>query len=105
MSYRAIRSVVILPCAALILSVGALQAATIESEKFEIPFQFQVQKETLPAGSYQIEQADGSNIAVLVNKKTGERVDFIRPASTHREGRARLVFESGESRRLLKRIL
>jgi hypothetical protein len=100
MFYRAICSAVILSCAAL-----AIQAAAIESEQFEIPFAFHVQKEALPAGVYQIQQADGSNIAVLVNKKTGERVDFIRPAATHKEGKARLVFEYVESGRLLKQIL
>jgi hypothetical protein len=100
MLYRAIRSVVIMSCAAL-----AMQAAATESERFEIPFAFQVQKETLPPGVYQVQQADGSNIATLVNKRTGERVEFIRPASTRQEGKARLVFENGEGRRLLKQIL
>ena len=100
MLQRAFRSIVILSFAAL-----AMQAAPVVSEKFEIPFAFQVHKETLPAGVYQVEQADGSNVAALVNKKTGERVEFLRPASTHLEGKARLVFQSVESRQLLKQIL
>jgi hypothetical protein len=100
MLYRALSSAVILSCAAL-----ALQAAAVESEKFEIPFSFQVQNETLPAGVYQVQQADGSNIAILINKTTGERVDFLRPAATHKEGKTQLVFRNEEGRRLLKQIL
>src|SRR5580698_5855518 len=101
---KALRAFVMIPCASLILGAFALQAAPVTSEKLDIPFEFQVQKHVLPAGEYQIQQANGSNIAVLVNTKTNERAQFIRPANTHEEGKARLVFVDGESRRFLKNI-
>jgi hypothetical protein len=83
------------------LGASALQASTVKSEKFEIPFAFHVQKhKTLPAGEYQIQQASGSELAFLVNTKTGERVQFIRSQATHEEGKARLVFENSELKRI-----
>jgi hypothetical protein len=103
--HKAIRALVILPCAALVLSTFALQAAPLKSEKFSIPFEFRVQNQILPAGEYQIQQTDGSGFALLVNTKTGERIEFVRPLGTHREGKARLVFEDREGRQALKRIL
>jgi hypothetical protein len=101
---KAFRAFVILPCAALVLSTFALQAAAVKTETFAIPFQFQVQKQTMPAGEYRINQAQGSDIAQLVNTKTGQRVEFIRPTTTHQQGKARLVFEGGENHRSLTRI-
>ena len=104
MIHRALSAFVILACAALIPGSSAMQAASVKSEKFSIPFEFQVQKEILPAGEYRILQADGSNVAVLVNTRTGESVQILRASPTHEEGKARLVFEDGESRHFLKRI-
>jgi hypothetical protein len=95
----------LLPCAALILGASALQATTVKSEKFEIPFEFKVQKlQTLPAGEYEVQQAGGSDFAILVNRKTGQRVQFLRPPNTHEEGKARLIFENNENGYSLKRI-
>ena len=91
--------------ASILLACVALQASTVKSEKFKIPFEFQVQNHTtMPAGEYQIQQAEGSDIVLLVNTKTGERLQFIRPPSAHREGKARLVFEEGEHGHVLKGI-
>jgi hypothetical protein len=94
--HKAIRAFVILPCATLIVGALALQAAAVKSEKFRIPFDFQVQKQTLPAGEYTVQQADGSEIVLLINTSTGDRVEFIRPATTHQQGKVRLVFEGGK---------
>ena len=103
--HKAIRALVIIPCAALMLSTYALQAAPLKSEKFSIPFEFRVQKQTLPAGEYQIRQTSEAGYVLLVNTKTGESVEFIRPSNTHQEGKARLVFEGEPGRQSLKRIL
>jgi len=104
MFQKAIRVFALIPCAALVFG-GALQASTVKSEKIEIPFAFSVQNhKTLPAGEYQVEQASGSELASLVNTKTGERVQFIRPQTTHKEGRARLTFENTASGHSLKSI-
>jgi hypothetical protein len=105
MIQKAIRVFGLIPCAALILGGVALEASTIKSEKFEIPFEFQVQNhKTLPAGEYQVEQTAGSPIASLVNTRTGERVNFFRPATTHKEGRAHLEFENNASGHTLKQV-
>ena len=90
-----LRALALLPCAIAILGSGALQASTtIQSEKFEIPFAFQVQKHTtMPAGEYQVQQAIGSDLAFLVNTKTGERALFVRSANTRESGKAKLEFE------------
>ena len=105
MTQRTIRAFALLPCAALILGTTALEASTVKSEKIEIPFEFQVQKhKTLPAGQYEIRQESGSELAILVNRRTGESVQFIRPSSTHEEGKARLTFETTENGHLLKHI-
>jgi len=102
--HKAIRAFVILPCAALALSTFALQAAAVKSETFKIPFEFQVQKQTMPAGDYRVQQAQGSDIALLENTKTGKRVEFVRPTPTHQQGKVRLVFEGGQNHRSLTRI-
>src|ERR1022692_4726820 len=105
MTQRIFRAFALLPCAALILGASAVQASTIKSDKYEIPFEFKVQKhKTLPAGEYEVQQATGSNFAILVNRHTGERVQFLRPANTHEEGKARLIFENNENGHSLKRI-
>jgi hypothetical protein len=100
-----IRVFALLPCFALIAGASALQASTVKSEKFEIPFNFQVQKtRTLPAGEYQVQQDEGSQFATLVNTRTGDRVQLLRPSNTHKEGKARLVFENTASGHELKQI-
>ncbi len=104
MIQRTIRASVLLSGAALILASAALQASTVKSEKFEIPFSFKVQRHTLPAGQYQVQQATDSAFAVLVNAKTGERVEVLRPASVREPGRARLVFERDGNLQVLKQI-
>jgi hypothetical protein len=104
MTQRTFRAFALLPCAAVILGASA-QASAIKSDKFEIPFEFKVQKhKTLPAGEYEVQQAGGSNFAILVNRHTGERVQFLRPSNTHEEGKARLIFENNENGHSLKQI-
>lgn len=94
MMQKAFRALVILPCAAaLILGVSAARAAAVKSETFAIPFAFQVEKQTLPPGEYRVEQAQGLDIAMLVNIKTGQKVGIVRPAATHEPGKVKLVFK------------
>jgi hypothetical protein len=101
---KAIRVSALAACAALVMG-GVLQASTLKSEKVEIPFAFSVQNQkTLPPGLYQVEQELGSEIASLVNTKTGERVNFLRPDTTHEKGKAHLVFENTARGHALKRI-
>ena len=48
--------------------------------------------------------APHSNFAIFVNRRTGERVQFLRPSNTHEEGKARLIFEETENGHFLKQI-
>jgi hypothetical protein len=101
MIQRTLRAFALLPCAALILGTSAVQASNVKSDKFEIPFALQVQKhKTLPAGEYEVQQAGGSDFAILVNRHTGERVQFLRPPNTHEDGKARLIFEGHSLKRI-----
>jgi hypothetical protein len=104
MTKRTLRALAFMPCAALILGASALQASTVRSEKFQIPFPFQAQNHVMPAGVYEVEQAAGSDFAVLINGKTGERVRYRRPSYIRQEGKARLVFENNQNGHLLKQI-
>jgi hypothetical protein len=90
--------------AALVLLSGSAQAGNVRSEKISIPFSFEVQKEVLPAGEYQIEQAFGSQFAALVNVRTGARVQFLRSSSNCQQGKSILTFEIREHNHSLKRI-
>ena len=105
MIHNAIRVFALVSSAALTLSGIALQASTVKSENFEIPFSFQVQNhKMLPAGEYRVEHEHGSAIETLVNTKTGERVSLLQPAGLHKEGRAHLVFENTAGGHLLKQV-
>ena len=98
------RAFALLPCAALIPGASAMQASAVKLDRFEIPFEFKVQHKTLPAGQYEVQQGADSNFAILVNRHTGERVQFLRPSNTRQEGKARLIFENNENGHSLKRI-
>lgn len=105
MTQRAIRVFALIPCAALLLGTASLQASAVKSDKFEIPFAFGVQhRKMLPAGEYQVEQAAGSELAVLVNISTGERVQFVRSVGMHEQGKATLIFEDTKNGKELKGI-
>src|SRR5271165_65402 len=105
MIQKAIRVFALVSGAALTLSGIALQASTVKSEKFEIPFAFQVQNhKTLPAGEYRVEREQGSEIETLINTKTGDRVNFLQPAGVHKEGKTHLVFENNAGGHLLKQV-
>lgn len=104
MMLKAIRVFAVIPAAALLIG-GALQASTLKSEKIEIPFAFSVEHSTmLPPGEYQVQQQSGSQFAALVNVKTGQSVQVLRPSNTHKEGKARLLFENTAQGHSLKSI-
>jgi hypothetical protein len=89
---------------AAMVTASALNASTFRTEKIEIPFAFQVSKITMPAGEYRVQQSFGSNIAFLVNVKTGQQVQMLRSVGSRGENRARLVFENTAEGRVLKSI-
>jgi hypothetical protein len=89
---------------AAMFAVGALNAASFQNEQVSIPFAFHVNKASLPAGDYRLQQPMGNDIVYLMNMKTGEKVQFLRSNGNRKEGRARLVFENTESGYSLKSI-
>jgi hypothetical protein len=89
---------------AAMMTASALNATSFQTEKIEIPFSFQVSKTTMPAGEYRMRQNFGSEIAYLVNLKTGQQVQVLRSVGMKQDGRARLVFESTEKGHVLKTI-
>jgi hypothetical protein len=102
---KRIRALAWLSCGALIVGGCALQASTLQSEKFEIPFEFHVQKKTLPSGQYQVRRdAASSPFVFLVNTRTGERVALLSPTYARDETKTRLIFENGQNGHTLKGI-
>jgi hypothetical protein len=76
-----------------LFAVGNLNAAGYVSENIAIPFEFKVDKLTLPAGEYRVEQDFGKYLVSIVNIQTGRRVQFLRECGTRTPGRAKLIFE------------
>ena len=72
----------------LMLGVAALGFGEGRVWNVTIPYQFHIDKKTLPAGEYQLEQSTGSDIATLINLKTREKVQMIRPMTIQVPGKA-----------------
>jgi hypothetical protein len=86
-----------------IFAASSLNATAFVSENIAIPFDFKVDKVTLPAGEYQVQQDFGRYLVSLVNVKTGRRVQMLRDSGAYREGRAKLIFEpTGQGYKLAK---
>ena len=72
----------------------------------EVPFAFQVEQQTLPAGSYSVKQADlGRSVRIQSEKSTGEGLKCL--AVKRKFGKAqgaRLVFENYQGHYLLSEI-
>ena len=85
-----------------IFAAGSLKAASFVSQNIAIPFDFKVDKVTLPAGEYRVQQDFGRYLVSLVNVKTGQTVQLLRDAG-YRDGRAKLIFEpTGQGYKLAK---
>jgi hypothetical protein len=74
-------------------AASSLSAAGSVSENIAIPFEFKVDKVTLPAGEYRVQQDFGKYLVSLVNVKTGRSVQMLRDTGGHRDGRTKLIFE------------
>jgi hypothetical protein len=86
-----------------IFAAGNLNATGYVTENIAIPFEFKVDKMTLPAGEYRVEQDFGKYLVSLVNLKTGRRVQVLRDSGTRTAGRAKLIFEpTGQGYKLAK---
>jgi hypothetical protein len=87
-----------------IFATSGLHATMFYTEKVNIPFEFKVGKRVYEAGTYRVEQSFGSDIAVLVNLKTGHRVQMLVPITTRTEGASKLKFENLNGVRQLKAV-
>src|SRR3954451_9291406 len=72
---------------------GNLNATGYVTENIAVPFEFKVDKLTLPAGEYRVEEEFGKYIVSIVNVNTGRRIQVLRDNSGRQPWRARLVFE------------
>jgi len=70
-----------------------LNATGYVTESIAIPFEFKVDKMTMPAGDYRVEQDFGKYLVSIVNLKTGHRVQVLRDYGNHVAGRSKLIFE------------
>src|SRR5690242_8967780 len=86
-----------------IFAASNLNAAYV-TQNIAIPFEFKVDKLTLPAGEYRVEQDFGKYLVSIVNVNTGRRVQVLRDYPAYnRDGRAKLIFEpTGQGYRLAK---
>jgi hypothetical protein len=89
---------------AAIFTPGDLNASPgFVTENIAVPFEFRVDRLTLPAGEYRIEQDFGHYFVSIVNVRTGSRVQFLRDNSGRKPGRAKLIFEpTGQGYKLAK---
>jgi hypothetical protein len=82
-------------------SIGSLRAA-VRTQNVNIPYQFHVEKKALPSGEYRLEQEVGSEIATLINVKTGERIRVMRPAWRRMDGKVLFTLVPGRDGYTLK---
>lgn len=87
-----------------IFATSGLNATVFYSEKVNIPFEFKAGKHWFGAGEYRVEQDFGKDIAYLVNIKTGQRVQMMRPMNGGFPAHSKLVFENSDGVRVLRKI-
>jgi len=82
---------------------GTLGAAEFRSGDIAIPFQFKVDRITLPAGHYRLEQKTGKSFVFLMNVLTGRGVQVMRESTNDPTADTKLTFElTGEGYKLSK---
>src|SRR5690348_16140494 len=87
---------------AAMLGTSAM-AATRKSEPIEIPFDFAVRGQHLPAGTYRVQRDGSDRFAALVNVKTGKRVKVMRSAGSESQ-KTKLVFEHETGGYVLRKL-
>jgi hypothetical protein len=83
--------------------VGTVRAAEFRSGDIAIPFEFKVEKITLPAGRYRLEQKTGKSFVFLLNIQTGRGVQVMRESANDPTADTKLTFKrTGEGYKLSK---
>jgi hypothetical protein len=88
---------------AVMLGTGVLQAAGHRSEPVEIPFDFTVQGQHLPAGTYRLQRGSSDRFAALVNTRTGKQVQVLKSLGSD-GSKTKLVFEHNDSGYVLRKL-
>jgi hypothetical protein len=87
-----------------IFATSGLNASVFYSATVTIPFEFKAGKHLYSAGEYRVEQEFGKDIAYVVNVKTGQRVQLMRPVNGGTSGNCKLIFENNDGVRVLKKL-
>lgn len=88
----AIRAFALIIGSATVYSGAQLSASVSRSEPVTIPFDFKVEKTTMPAGEYRVERETGSEITRLVNVRTRRSVQMLRSNANGFDGKVGLTF-------------
>jgi hypothetical protein len=84
--------------------VGTVYGADMQSKAIAVPFAFKVDRTTLPAGRYRVEQNIGKHVIFLVKTETGHRPQIMRLTVTGPGPTTTLTFERTEGGYKLARI-
>ena len=76
-----------------IFVAGNLSAASYPTKNIRVPFEFKVDKMTMPAGEYRVEPEFGGYMVTIMNVDTGRCVRMLRDNSQLKSERAKLIFE------------
>jgi hypothetical protein len=100
------RALTILCAAAALSGATALEASTINSQRFQLNFAFHVghDKKVFPAGEYQVERNAGEPFVMLRNTKTGASVNMMSKDNTHQNGKMKLIFKDDAEGKSLDKI-
>jgi hypothetical protein len=73
--------------------IGSISAAELRSPDIAIPFDFKIDKITMPAGRYRLEQKAGKSFVFLMNIQTGRGVQMMREGVNDPTANTKLTFE------------
>jgi len=86
-----------------LFAAGSLSAADYVSSHVVVPFEFRVDKISLPAGEYRLERDFGTNMVSMVNLNTGRRVRVMWDVAGRSGDKSKLVFEkTGDNYKLIR---
>ena len=85
-----------------IFATSGLNATIFYSGRVNIPFEFRAGKQIFAAGEYRVEQDYGHDIAYVVNIRTGQRIQMLRPLNGRQPMKMTINFENIGGVRVLK---
>jgi hypothetical protein len=79
-------------------------AAELLARDIAIPFEFKVEKVTLPAGHYRLQQTSGKSFVFIMNIQTGRGVQMMREGLNDPTTKTTLTFEKTEAGYKLSKV-